>query len=61
MAKKHHKYGKLAYEASVENRRENLFFLPLWQGVAFCNACVFGLFSCAFHHCTLTVVLASSP
>ena len=24
MAKKHHKYGKLACEASAENRRENL-------------------------------------
>jgi hypothetical protein len=38
VAKKRHKYGKLALEASVKNRRENLPPLPpCGGGVAFCN------------------------
>jgi len=45
VAKKHHKYGKLAYEASVKNRRENLLFLPFWQAVL---ACFIGFLRFAF-------------
>jgi hypothetical protein len=56
MAKKHHKYGKLAYEASVENSRENLPKTPPPRvGVAFCkNHCfsrekrMFLVFLCVF-------------